>query len=196
MPRSKTHTREALIEAAMHRFWRYGYESTSMDDLVKATGVSRHGIYSDVGGKRKLFLEGFSAYEATIVRPALNAMETAPSGLSGIQRYFETQIALAKSNGLPGPGCLVANAMTETAPHDEKVAAKVEEHNKHLTASFMTALTKAAPNMSQKDRAALSAFLTLTAQGLWSMSRTISQASTLYDYVRTLMDILERRLAS
>lgn len=194
MPRPRTHTKDSLIEAAMHKFWRFGYEATSMDDLVKATGVSRHGIYSDVGGKRELFLESFEAYQKAIVTPALSAMETATSGLSGIRSYFETQIALAESGGLPGPGCFVANAMTETAPHDEDVAAKVATHNERLTAGFMTAITKAAPNLPQQDRDALSAFLTLTAQGLWSMSRTIGQASRLHAYVGTLMDILERRL--
>ena len=194
MPRPRTHTKESLIEAAMHRFWRYGYVATSMDDLVKATGVSRHGIYSDVGGKRELFLEGFDIYQNTVVTPGLNAMEKAASGLSGIQSYFETQIALAESGGLPGPGCLVANAMTETAPHDEDVAAQVAAHNARLTSAFMAAITRAAPKLPQQERKALSAFLTLTVQGLWSMSRTIDQASTLHDYVGTLMDILERRL--
>lgn len=195
MPRPRTHTKETLIEAAMHRFWRYGFEATSMNDLVKATGISRHGIYSDVGGKRELFLEGFRAYQITVVEPALRAMETAKPGLSGIQSYFDTQIALAESDGLPGPGCLVANAMTETAPHDEDVAARVTAHNRRLTAAFMAAITRAAPSLPEQERESLSAFLTLTAQGLWSMSRTIDQASVLYDYVGTLMDIMERRLS-
>ncbi|MFN3213137.1 MAG: TetR/AcrR family transcriptional regulator [Henriciella sp.] len=91
MPRPKSHTKDALVEAAMHRFWHYGYAATSMDDLVKATGVSRHGIYSDVGGKRALFLAGFAAYRDTVVAPALAAMETGgtgASGLDGIRAYF------------------------------------------------------------------------------------------------------------
>lgn len=165
-----------------------------MDDLVKTTSVSRHGIYSDVGGKRELFLEGFEAYQGVVVTPALTAMEQATSGLRGIRIYFETQIALAESGGLPGPGCLVANAMTETAPHDEDVAAKVAAHNERLTSAFTAAIMKAAPYLPKHQCAALGGFLTLTAQGLWSMSRTVNQASILHDYVQTLMELLERRL--
>jgi len=194
MPRPRTHTRDSLVEAAMHRFWRYGYEATSIDDLVKATGVSRHGIYSDIGGKRELFLEGFEAYQKIIVAPALAKMNSSASGISGIRRYFETQTSLAESGELPGPGCLVANAMTETAPHDEGVAAKVAAHNKHLTEAFLNAVKKAAPHLDESENQALAAFLTLTAQGLWSMSRTIDRASELRNYVDTLMNILERRM--
>ena len=174
----------------MQRFWHYGYAATSMDDLVKATGVSRYGIYSDVGGKRDLFLAGFAAYRDTVVAPALAAMET-----GGIRAYFETQIDLAERVGLPGPGCLVANAMTETAPHDAGVATEVAAHNQRLTEAFERALRMAAPHLSDTDTASLSAFLTLTAQGLWSISRTTDQASVLRAYVGTLTDLLEQRIA-
>ncbi|MFN3213138.1 MAG: hypothetical protein ACE37M_08535 [Henriciella sp.] len=102
---------------------------------------------------------------------------------------------MAESVGLPGPGCLVANAMTETAPHDQDVATKVTEHNQRLTEAFKTALRSAAPNLSGKDIASLGAFLTLTAQGLWSISRATDQASELRDYVGTLLDLLETRIA-
>lgn len=198
MPRPKSHTKDALVEAAMQRFWQYGYAATSMDDLVKATGVSRHGIYSDIGGKRDLFLAGFAAYRDTVVAPALAAMAadgTSTSGLDGIRAYFETQIDLAERVGLPGPGCLVANAMTETAPHDEDVAAEVAAHNQRLTGAFETALRSDAPNLSDEDIASLGAFLTLTAQGLWSISRTTDQASELRTYVGTLLDLLKQRIA-
>ncbi|MEO1660784.1 MAG: TetR/AcrR family transcriptional regulator [Pseudomonadota bacterium] len=195
MPRAKTHTKHALIEAAMHHFWRYGYSATSMDDLVKATGVSRHGIYSDVGGKQDLFLCGFAAYRDTVVAPALRAMAASDGGLAGIRAYFETQIDLAESVGLPGPGCLVANAMTETAPHDDRVQAEVDAHNQRLTKAFEQALKSAAPDLDAKASASLSAFLTLTAQGLWSMSRSADQAQILRDYVETLLGLVQLRIA-
>ncbi|MEP2734987.1 MAG: helix-turn-helix domain-containing protein [Erythrobacter sp.] len=195
MPRHKTYTKASLVEAAMHEFWRNGYEATSMDDLVRASGVSRHGIYSDVGGKRELFLAGFETYKETIVSPALNAIAIEGSGLAGIRRYFEIQIALAESGGLPGPGCLVANAMTETAPHDNDVAAEVQAHNELLTASFLQAITRHAPSLPKSERIAISSFLTMVAQGLWSMSRTIEKASTLRAQASTLISILEERLS-
>jgi hypothetical protein len=53
----------------------------------------------------------------------------------------------------------------------------------------------AAPHLSDANTASLGALLTLTAQGLWSISRTTDQASVLHDYVGTLLDLLEKRIA-
>lgn len=178
----------------MHRFWQYGYEATSLDDLVRATGVSRHGIYSDVGNKERLYLASFEAYQKLIVTPALEGLESANSSLTEIQAYFETQIALAESIGLPGPGCLVANAMTETAPHNTDVAKQVKAHNARLTVGFLNALKKAAPSLRSREQKKLARFLTVTAQGLWSMSRTVDDAKQLREYVSTLMLLIEERI--
>ena len=194
MPRKKSHTKDDLVASAMHRFWQYGYEATSLDDLVRATGVSRHGIYSDVGNKERLYLAGLEAYQKLIVTPALEGLESVDSGLAEIKSYFETQIALAESIGLPGPGCLVANAMTETAPHNTAVAKQVEAHNARLTAGFLKALKKAAPSLPLREQKKLARFLTVTAQGLWSMSRTVDDAKQLREYVLTLMLLIEERI--
>jgi len=194
MPRQKSHTKDDLVASAMRRFWRYGYDATSLDDLVEATGVSRHGIYSDVGNKEQLYLASFDAYQQLIVTPAMEGLESGDTGLAEIQAYFETQIALAESMGLPGPGCFVANAMTETAPHNTNVAKQVEGHNARLTAGFLNALKADAPDLPLPKQKTLARFLTVTAQGLWSMSRTVNDATRLREYVLTLMILIEGRL--
>ena len=191
MPRRKSYTKDDLVASAMHRFWRYGYEATSLDDLVKATGVSRHGIYSDVGNKEQLYLASFDAYQKLIVTPAVEGLEAADSGLAEIKAYFETQIALVETIGLPGPGCLVANAMTETAPHNEDVARLVDAHIARLTAGFLNAQKVAASSLTLQEQKRLARFLTATAQGLWSMSRTVDDAEQLREHVATLILLIE-----
>ncbi|MEO0983667.1 MAG: TetR/AcrR family transcriptional regulator [Pseudomonadota bacterium] len=179
----------------MRHFWSAGYAASSMDTLVKATGVSRHGIYSDVGGKRELYLLGFAAYQAETVTPAFARVEQEDASLADVADYFETQIALAESIGLPGPGCLVANAMTETAPHDPDVAARVALHNARLKAGFRNVLSNEAPTLDDTDRDALADFLVVSTQGLWSMSRVVSDAAPLRRHAATLLSLLETRLA-
>ena len=178
----------------MRRFWQYGYEATSLDDLVSATGVSRHGIYSDFGNKELLYLASFEAYQKLVVRPALAGLESEDADLAKVRAYFETQIALAETIGLPGPGCLVANAMTETAPHNEDVAKKVDAHHARLTAGFLNALKRAAPGRPLREQKKVARFLTVTAQGLWSMSRTVEDGKPLREYVSTLILLIEERL--
>lgn len=194
MPRKPSHTREDLIEDAMHHFWRYGYAGSSMDDLVQSTGVARHGIYKDVGSKRDLYLEGFETYQNTIVTPCFGPVEAPEAELKQIEAYFHAQISLAEAIGLPGPGCHMANAMTETAPHDPAVEAQVEAHNARLQAGFENAVRNSASFLSSGEVTAIAQFLVITTQGLWSLSRIVHTTEPMYGHVATLMDLLRARL--
>lgn len=193
MPRPRTHKKQDLIVAAMHRFWTHGYSATSMDDLVKFTGVSRHGIYSDVGGKHALHLESLSAYQEAVVSPAFAKVEENGAGLSELKDYFETQITLAENMGLPGPGCLIANTSTETAPHDPEVMHYVEMHNQRLEDGFKNVIRNSAPQLTETQTSELAQFVVLVTQGLWSLSRVVGSAEPLKRHVETLIQLLSMR---
>lgn len=45
----------AIIEAALEVFFRYGFKKTSMDDLARAAGLSRQGLYLYFRTKEALF---------------------------------------------------------------------------------------------------------------------------------------------
>jgi AcrR family transcriptional regulator len=47
--------REALLEAAVGVFARYGFRKTSMDEVARAAGVSRQGLYLQFADKEELF---------------------------------------------------------------------------------------------------------------------------------------------
>ncbi|WP_172300432.1 TetR/AcrR family transcriptional regulator [Pseudoruegeria sp. HB172150] len=192
MPRPKSHTQEDLTERALKTFWRAGYEATSMDDLVTATGVSRHGIYSAFGGKRELFLACFPRYRELVVRPAFSAVEEPGAGLAEIAGYFEHQISAAEAQGLPGPGCFVANSATEVAPHDAEVLAAVAAHNGRLQRGFAEALRTAGEPEGEVE--AVAATVVTFATGLWSLSRVVEDADVLRRSVATFMDMLKGRV--
>ena len=44
-----------VLEAAVGVFARYGYRKTSMDDVARAAGVSRQGLYLSFANKEELF---------------------------------------------------------------------------------------------------------------------------------------------
>ena len=49
--------REEALEIALGLFIRYGYRKTSMDELARAVGLSRQGLYLWFPGKKALFTE-------------------------------------------------------------------------------------------------------------------------------------------
>jgi len=179
MPRAKTHTEQSLSQAALQTFWRRGYYATSVDDLVKATGASRHSIYADFGGKHELFLSCFDQYQEIVVTPAFARVEAKGATLASVAEYFEQQIALAETSDGPRPGCFVANAATEIAPHDDAVLARVQSHNDRLTRGFRNVLrAEAKAGLSGKEISDIAMTLCVFTNGLWSASRTVADTKT------------------
>lgn len=197
MPRESTFTTDQLTERALQQFWVHGFNATSMDALVRSTGVSRHGIYAAFGGKKSLFHACFERYQDIVVTPAFGRVEQPTASLNDVADYFETQISLGASVGLPGPGCFVANSETEVAPHDEITQTKVVEHNQRLAAGFRNALGnehKNRPSTRQVDLDGLANVSVVFTNGLWSMSRTTGDVNVLRAVVKTFLTTLDSEL--
>ncbi|EAQ01061.1 putative tetR-family transcriptional regulator [Pseudooceanicola batsensis HTCC2597] len=195
MPRKPSHTPESLADSALAQFWYGGYEATSMDTLVKKTGVSRHGIYTDYGSKRSLYLACFPRYHEHVVAPVLNPVFSSHDGLPAITAYFGRLIEMAEGIGLPGPGCFVANAATETAPHDPDVARKVSEHNTKLENAFTMALQREKKSqLPLAHRKALARIIAMFSAALWTSSRSTDNPETLRQHTAVFLDMLENRV--
>ncbi len=190
MPRPVSFTAEQLADRALQHFWVNGFHASSMDDLVKATGVSRHGIYAAFGGKKDLFLACFEQYQKTVVTPAFEDVEAEAANLSSVSDYFERQISLGEAAGLPGPGCFVANSATEVAPSEPDVLAQVEHHNNRLRTGFLNALQGSAPELDQVTADKLADVMVIFTNGLWTMSRSVPDGDDLRRAVRTFLDLI------
>ncbi len=192
MPRQANHTKDSLARSAMAVFWQSGYASTSMDDLVRATGVSRHGIYKAFGGKQALFAGAFPVYQQEVVTPAFHPVEHDEARLSDVAAYFEFQIARAESLVLPGPGCLVANTMTEKIGQNAAIAVCVSKHLERLKSGFGRALEN--EGCSATDVGTFSRMMVTFTQGLWSESRVTANANSLRQSVDAFLTLVAQSI--
>jgi AcrR family transcriptional regulator len=62
MARPKNFSREGVLEKALPVFWKHGFADASLQELEKATGVNKSGLYSEFSGKEELFLESLRFY--------------------------------------------------------------------------------------------------------------------------------------
>lgn len=197
MPRKPRHSIENLTDRALQQFWVHGFYATSMDDLVRTTEVSRHGIYGAYGGKEALFLACFERYRDTVVTPAFAQVEAQGADLKSVAQYFEQQITLAETFGLPGPGCFVANSTTEIAPENAQVRAKVTEHHERLQRGFANALRNSRkPDhvLKETEIDGLAYSMVIFTNGLWSMSRLVDRGDVLRRSATLYLTCLEGQL--
>lgn len=167
---------------------------------MAATGVSRGGIYTDFGGKEELYLACLDAYRQKYADPALALLRSNEDGLAGIDAYFEHFIRLHRQHGMPGPGCFLANAMTELAPHDAMVRDVVNQHSEDLREAFLSALNRLPSARRDKRRAhhrnELAGFLATASQGLWSYGRSTPDIGELESFKKVLLNLLNAKLGT
>jgi TetR/AcrR family transcriptional regulator, transcriptional repressor for nem operon len=72
MGRNRSFDEQDVVAAACSAFVSTGYEGTSVDDLVAATGLFRGSLYKAFGSKRGLFL---AALESASSRDALTDLD-------------------------------------------------------------------------------------------------------------------------
>lgn len=195
MPRNKSYNRDELIGTAMQQFWHGGFEATSMDDLVRCTGVSRHGIYTEFGGKQNLFDTCLLNYREQVVTPAFAGVEAPMADLDAVVAYFDYQLTRAGQAGLPGPGCMMVNTMAELTSCKGEANTIVQAHNQRLTNGFANVIK----NSSQRDWPAdelssLARTVMIFANGLWSVSRSVNSIAPLRQAVAVFLQTLKMRM--
>src|SRR5260370_42064355 len=62
MARPRNFSREGVLERALPVFWKHGFADASLQELEKATGVNKSGIYSEFSGNEELFLQSLRFY--------------------------------------------------------------------------------------------------------------------------------------
>lgn len=107
MPRPSQYNPEAVTRTAMELFWERGFATTSVDHLVKRTGLNRHSLYSSFGGKDGLFTAGLQFYRQHQASGYLAYLHN-ERGARALRDYFNAVTAHPDSRG-----CLIANSVLE-----------------------------------------------------------------------------------
>src|SRR6267142_6788582 len=80
--------REAILVAATSIFLRFGFRKTSMDDVARAAGVSRQGLYLSFANKEELF-------RRALAHSLRGQLAAAIAALSRSQDSLETRLIAA-----------------------------------------------------------------------------------------------------
>lgn len=142
MPRAKEYDRAEVLHKAMLIFWKHGFDATSIQDLVAATGLNRFGLYQEFSGKEGLFAACLDLYRDEFVSFALAPLKDPPMGLASIRRYFQGLVD--HEPGIDDPkGCLMTNTAIEKPHENETATAKVAAHFARIEDAFLACLKQA-----------------------------------------------------
>jgi TetR/AcrR family transcriptional repressor of nem operon len=179
MPKTKQFDREEILTKAMEVFWRQGYEATSVQDLILATGLKPGSIYDTFGDKHGLFMAVIQHYRQTVISRTLDLLLAPGSAREAIQNYFVVMLErFARADHQFG--CLMSNSTTELIVRDQGLAGVVSEHLQTIEETFQKVLERGVQQgefSPDQDLTTLARFLTTCVVGLSVVSKTPQAAS-------------------
>jgi TetR/AcrR family transcriptional regulator, transcriptional repressor for nem operon len=125
MARPCAYDREDLLRCATALFWERGFAGTSVDDVVRATGVSRSSLYAAFPDKSALFLAALEHYLDTVTRAKLERLAQGEAAAPAIKRFLLNIADERPSANAPAHGCLLTNTAVEIGAGEEAIAEMV-----------------------------------------------------------------------
>lgn len=162
---------EKALADAMGVFWIKGYESTSLQDLLQATGLSKSSLYQTFGNKHALFERCLTHYRDTFGSSMAARLDAAHSGAAFLREVLMSVAAEGERSG-PRRGCLLMNTATEFAGRDPRIAKEVSAGTHRMRDIFEAAVVRAQRDgeiSADASPRALAQFFITTISGMRTM---------------------------
>jgi TetR/AcrR family transcriptional repressor of nem operon len=186
----KQFDRSEVLDRAMALFWRRGYEATSIQDLVEATGINRGSIYGTFGDKKGLFLAVLDHYAEKVAMPLMAELSDS-NPRRAIERMFDSIIRRTSDPRFP-PGCLNTNTSLECPTSGGEITRKIAERFGQQESAIYRVLRRAQVEgslASTLDARALARFFMGVAQGLNVVNKAMADPGVLKDIARVAMRV-------
>lgn len=188
MPRPREFDEDRVILAIRDEFWDKGYAATSMDDLLRVSGLGKGSLYGAFGDKQSLFLRVLRDYDDANLLTLRKRLASAARGID-VVREFVLGLTGDPTGAVARRGCLLANSNAELAASTPDVAAEARRSYDAIATILTEALERAqregdldpGTDPAETARAVLIAQLGLIALGRTGMDvgglTTVAQCS-------------------
>jgi TetR/AcrR family transcriptional regulator, copper-responsive repressor len=142
MGRPKKFSREEVLEKAMPVFWKHGFADTSLQDLERATGVNKSGLYTEFRNKEDLFVACLQHYLESQGKRGLLTKE--PLGWNNVENFLKN----GPLNKREQQGCFSVNSMREFAILPDEAYGAVTENRALLERLLAVNIEAEKPRMA------------------------------------------------
>lgn len=135
MPRTEDFNRTEVLDKAKNTFWLKGYNGTSMQDLVDATGLNRSSLYNSFGSKMELFEASLRQYQQESGQVFDKARQKNRNAIETIGLIF-LYVMDDMKNDPQSKGCMIINCATELGNQDLQLKGLLDANQKKMVAIF------------------------------------------------------------
>lgn len=193
MPTVKQFDTEAVLEKAMELFWKKGYNGTSINDLVEATGLSRSSLYATYQDKHQLFMAALRRYQDVNGTMLAERIKDVPTAKGKIDMIFRSTQQTILQHPF-GKGCFMVNTAAEMANQDAGIAQFAADDFAGMEALFASLLKQgqAAGEISKTVKVKpLAQYLFSSYLGLRIIGQTQPDKTKLDNIINLVLSVVE-----
>jgi TetR/AcrR family transcriptional repressor of nem operon len=191
MGRPKCFERDDALARAMQCFCTRGYEATSLDDLVRETGVGRQSLYNEFGDKHSIYLAALERFAEVEGKKLVALLDSAPHVRSAIAALLAHVVD--QSTKQREMGCLLTSASVELANADVDVRKIVTASNGFVVRLLEARLRDAQVSgeiAPHHDPAALARFFVAQLAAIRVTAQTVHDRKILDGIARVALGVL------
>lgn len=184
---------DIALESAMQLFWRKGYESSSLQELLRTMGLSKSSFYQAFKSKHALFQRCIQHYQKSLNDEMRSQLKKTNSAKTFINTVFNN-VANETSGSDARRGCLLMNTASEFAQTDQEIADLVSSSIDSITSVFELAIQQAQQQgeiSSDKDARTLATYLVSNMSGLKNMVKAGADRETVKRIASIVMSTLD-----
>lgn len=192
MARPRQFDEDAVLNAVTDQFRDAGYAATSLQDLMRVTGLGKGSLYAAFGDKHELFLRVLRRYMESIDLGLRRSLDTTPRAIDALRSFVLSPVG--DPDGVSARrGCLLANTTTELASADHVVVEEARQSYERATALLAGGVERAQAEgdlPAAADPVGTARALLAAQQGVTYMGRAGMDIETLAATARSLADQL------
>jgi len=179
-----------VLTKTMNIFWTKGYEATSIQDIVKATGLKPGSLYNIYGNKDGLFEAVLEMYAKNALEEALKILNKSNNPIENIENFLYEVVATSISNEETN-GCLLVKTLLVVSHKDKKIQSYITDVFSNVETILKETLQKAINAEQTKVNAIhFSKFIITTIYGAHVYYKSNHDKSALQETLHFLLEIL------
>ncbi|MBR8741228.1 TetR/AcrR family transcriptional regulator [Nocardiopsis sp. MG754419] len=189
MARPRKFDEDRVMRSVRDEFWDKGYAATSLEDLLRVSGLGKGSLYGAFGDKHRLFLRVLRDYDNANLLMLRERLESATRAID-LVREFVLSPASDPTGAVARRGCLLANSNAELATRSPDVAVEARRSYDAITEILTEALERAqregdlAPDVNPAEMARTTL---VTQLGLIAFGRTGTDVDTLTEAAQSAL---------
>jgi len=184
---------EAKLDRTMDVFWERGYYDTSVEELVRRTGLHRAAVYGEFGSKRRLFEASLRRYREKVTAELFEPLAQLDAALADIERFVRG-IHDAATRPEKRVGCLMVNTASEVSPRVPSVARIISTFLDDLRRLFRRACNNSRLRGEIRpdiDVDQVGDYLVGSVLGLWTLARSPAPPRAIAHYVEGVLAFVD-----